>query len=129
MTNIMNRQDASKVDQWVCDTLGLKWIDKDVDAIDDDGNEYEIKSCLPYIPHIVRGKQYLRTGMFALFDKDLEDDDLNLIFVLKLNGHPHILAQAKAKDVRQIINSNHESHKISWFDIDRHFGGEQRLYR
>lgn len=130
MTKARNREIASDVERWVCDTLNLQYVNNGVDAYDDKGNAYEIKSCSPYTRVHVNDKtgkerKIFTVGRFAIMDKDLDKDDLNFIFVLRTKYRYRIIARATTKQLKRKIKSLHDSHKISWFNIDNWFGIEE----
>ncbi len=76
-----NKLDSNEIEKMVCDMFMLQRIDRDIDAIDNFGNLYEIKACRPYIIDKSH-KNKKRSGRFWFSDKDFENPNKTFIFVI-----------------------------------------------
>ncbi len=110
----MNNQDIRNIshhwENYICDKYNLKFINDKYDAVDDDGNKIEIKSCLEYY----RTGNTIRTGRFH-FKSTEKNMDLKYFFIV-YDEHMNIKYEwiLTSQQIRKHFKLNHNDQKFSW---------------
>lgn len=80
-SQIIAKQNGITTEQFICNLFNLEYVDKEYDAIDEKGNEYEIKSCQQIIMH----KKKKENGNFHFKPTDFNKKQ-NRDFILVVNS-------------------------------------------
>ena len=87
------KQNGIDAEQFICKLFNLKYVDKEYDAIDNEGNEYEIKSCQQIIIH----KKRKENGNFHFKKTDFNKKE-NRDFILVVNSESnYTIAKVNSK--------------------------------
>ena len=112
MTNIKSqtiaKQNGIEAEQFICNLFNLEYVDKEYDAIDNEGNEYEIKSCQQIIIH----KKRKENGNFHFKPTDYNKKK-NRDFILVVSSESnYTIAQVNSKKFWSFfINTEKINHK------------------